>query len=201
MNLPSVSNAGPEDTEENNRNDNASAYCFDLKLKFDSVPEWDGNTDTIVRWLSKINDLAKTSPTIFKQLGSVVPKRLKGSAETWYYSLPLNYRNEAEQTWETLRLIISDYYMNRKWFDNMKKRANNARYRETGYSHETPSEYFIQKNDLLTTVYENDDSLLISEIMSGAPTIWETILTTQVYQTTVELQSAIKFHEETLMSL
>ncbi|KAJ3991172.1 hypothetical protein F5050DRAFT_1581863, partial [Lentinula boryana] len=62
-------------------------------------------------------------------------------------------------------------------------------------------EYFIRKNDLLTTVYENDDSLLISEIMSGAPTIWETILTTQVYQTTVELQSAIKFHEETLMSL
>ncbi|KAJ3992053.1 hypothetical protein F5050DRAFT_1580319, partial [Lentinula boryana] len=83
----------------------------------------------------------------------------------------------------------------------MKKRANNACYRETGYSHETQSEYFIRKNDLLTTVYENDDSLLISEIMSGAPTIWETILTTQVYQTTVELQSAIKFHEETLMSL
>jgi hypothetical protein len=64
---------------------------FDLKLKFDNVPKWDGNTDTITQWFLKINTLAKLSPMVFEQLGTVVPKRFEGSAETWYWSLLISY--------------------------------------------------------------------------------------------------------------
>ena len=90
---------------------------FDLKLKFNNVPKWDGNTDTITRWFLKINTLAKLSPTVFKQLGTIVPKRFEGSAETWYWSLPISYRAKIEENWDTLRTAIGTYYMNRKWLD------------------------------------------------------------------------------------
>ncbi|KAK0221308.1 hypothetical protein IW262DRAFT_1271414, partial [Armillaria fumosa] len=45
------------------------------------------------------------------------------------------------------------------------------------------------------------DTSLISEIMEGAPEIWTTILTTELYSTAIEFQNAIRFHEHTLMKL
>jgi hypothetical protein len=174
---------------------------FDLKLKFESVPKWDGNTDTIVRWLSKVNNLARMSSTIFTQLGAVVPHRLEGTAETWYWSLPIDYRDSIEKNWDTLRNCISSYYMNRKWLDKQKARAIRAYYREPGNTCESPSNYYIRKSELLNMVYTMDDSEIILEVMEGAPPSWNTILMTQMYLDVVEFQSAIRFHEDTLMKL
>ncbi|THV00441.1 hypothetical protein K435DRAFT_597783, partial [Dendrothele bispora CBS 962.96] len=168
---------------------------------FDAVPKWDGNMDTIIRWINQINDLARKSPTMYKQLGQVIPRRLEGKAEVWYYSLPLSYRATVEESWSTMRNAIADYWMNRKWFYDQKRKANHASYRELGHEQETPSEYFIRKNDLLTTVYDLSDSEIIMEVMNGAPANWATILTTQLYETAVEFQSAIRYHEDILLSL
>src|SRR6202042_3424615 len=33
-------------------------YHFDLKLKPESVPQWNGNPDVLARWISKVNRLA-----------------------------------------------------------------------------------------------------------------------------------------------
>ncbi|KAJ3898347.1 hypothetical protein F5879DRAFT_994907 [Lentinula edodes] len=54
---------------------------FDMRLKQDTVPTWDGDTNTIVRWIKRVNDLAKKSRKLCKQLGSIVPRRLEGSAQ------------------------------------------------------------------------------------------------------------------------
>lgn len=174
---------------------------FDFKLKFENVPRWDGNTDTIVRWLAKINNLAQMSPVIYSQLGQVVPRRLEGSAETWYWSLPSAHREGLELNWGTLRKAISGYYMNRKWLDKQKSRAVRAYYRESSHVKETPSEYYIRKTELLNTVFSLDDSEIILEVMEGAPANWNTVLTTQMYVDVVEFQSAIRFHEDTLLRL
>ncbi|KDR81255.1 hypothetical protein GALMADRAFT_60586, partial [Galerina marginata CBS 339.88] len=91
--------------------------------------------------------------------------------------------------------------MNRKWLDKQKARAVRAYYRESGYGRETPSEYYIRKSELLSTVYTLEDSEMILEVMEGAPANWNTILTTQLYVTVMEFQSAIRFHEDTLMRL
>jgi hypothetical protein len=174
---------------------------FDFKLKFENVPKWDGDTNTIVRWLSKVNNLARMSNTVFTQLGTVVPRRFEGSAETWYWSLPSDYRSTIERNWDTLRSCISSYYMNRKWLDKQKARAIRAYYREPGHTRETPSDYYIRKAELLNTVYTMDDSEIILETMEGAPASWNTILTTQLYLDVIEFQAAIRFHEDTLMRL
>lgn len=75
---------------------------FDLKLKVQDVPTWDGNTDIIIRWMNKVTDISQDSPKVFQQLGKVVPKRLEGAAEVWYYSLPSSYRSEIEANWDTM---------------------------------------------------------------------------------------------------
>lgn len=172
---------------------------FEDKLKLSDVPQWDGNTNTIILWLSKINNLARYSERISNQLGSVVPRRLQGEAKSWYWSLPLSYRNKIEVSWTMLRSAISHYYMNRKWLDKQKARATRVYYREASHSKETPSEYYIRKSELLNTVYNLEDSKLILEIMEGAPACWNTILTTQLYVDAVEFQEAIRFHEDNLM--
>lgn len=174
---------------------------FDIKLKPESVPKWDGNTDTLVRWLLKVNNLALMSKTIFEQLGQIVPRRLEGSAEIWYWSLPEYYRMNVEKNWDTMKEAISDFYMNRKWLDQQKGKAIRASYREPGHTKETPSDYYIRKTALLNLVWNLDDSELILEVMQGAPSTWNTILTTQLYTTAVQFQAAIRYHEDALLRL
>ncbi|KAJ3717032.1 hypothetical protein C8R42DRAFT_587674, partial [Lentinula raphanica] len=53
---------------------------FDVKLKPDTIPTWDGDMDNIINWETQINSLAKRSATIYTQLGYLVPGRLRGDA-------------------------------------------------------------------------------------------------------------------------
>ena len=85
------------------------SYHFDMKLKTEMVPTWDGNENTLARWLEKVGQLANTSPDIYKELGKVVPQRFTNSAETWYYSIPPQDRQTMEQDWGTLKKAIADY--------------------------------------------------------------------------------------------
>ena len=133
----------PKDELEN------KSYHFDMKLRPEAVPTWDGNEDMLARWVDKVGQLADTSPDIFKELGKIVPRRLTNSAETWYYSIPPRDCLPMELDWGTLKTAIANYWMNHSWLEDQKFRANNTRYRETGHTHETPSEYVIQKMDLI----------------------------------------------------
>ncbi len=72
---------------------------FDLKLKSDDVPEWDGDEDSLGLWILKLNSLAQRSERVYEQLGQIVPTRFRNTAETWYYSLPYEFRQQAEADW------------------------------------------------------------------------------------------------------
>ncbi len=152
-------------------------------------------------WILKLNALGQRSERVYQQLGQIVPTRLRKAAELWYYSLPNEFRQAAEVDWGYLREAIGAFYMNRAWLERQKSIANNARFRDASHSSESPSEYFIRKSQLLKLVHSLSDSELIMEIMNGAPTSWNTILTTHLYSSVIEFQSAIKFHENLLMSL
>lgn len=172
---------------------------FDLKLKTEVIPEWDGDPDTLTLWILKVNALSKRSKTVFNQLGQLIPTRLRKGAEAWYYSLPAPHRMIAEKNWETMRDEIGSYYMNRTWLDKQKMRARNAHYREANYSQEKPSDYYIRKTQLLSLAFNLSDTEVIMEVMNSAPSAWTSILTTHLYTTVVEFQTALKFHEDALI--
>ena len=174
---------------------------FDTKLKLDVIPVWDGNPEGLRRWFLKINSLAKRSAIIFRQLGMLVPTRLTGSAEVWYYSQSIETRDRIEQDWSTLRAAIGKYYMNCAFLDKQKARANRASYCDTGNGKETPSEYIIRKIELLQFVYNYTDRELINEVMEGAPSHWTPIITPHLLQDLEQFQLSVKFHEDSLLKL
>lgn len=174
---------------------------FDIKLKPDAIPEWDGDTETLYRWILKMNTLSERSHTVWKQLGQLTPSRLKGNAETWYYSQSRNTRRQMETNWKTLRTGISNYFMNRSWMERQKSRANRATYRDAGNRNETPSDYYIRKFELVSFAYNLNDYEMIREIMNGAPSYWTNILTAHLYTNLEDFQTAIKFHEDSLLKL
>ena len=174
---------------------------FDTKLKLDAIPTWDGNSENLRRWLLKVNSLAKRSSIIFKQLGTLVPTRLTGSAEVWYYSQSIETRDRIEQDWSTLRAAIGEYFMNRAFLNKQKARANRASYRDAGNGRETPSGYIIRKLELLQFVYNYTDRELINEIMEGVPTHWTPIITLHLFQSLEQFQQSVKFHEDSLLKM
>ena len=65
--------------------------------------------------------------------------------------------------------------MNHSWLEEQKFQANNARYREAGHTHETPSEYVIRKMDLICLVYNYTDSEIVRLIIKEAPDSWSSL--------------------------
>ena len=171
---------------------------FEVQLKHDVIPKWDGNPDTLARWINKINTLGERSERAYVQLGELVPSRLEGDADLWFWSLSARDRRRACTDWGTLRDAISSFYMNRSWLDKQKSRANKAHYREAGHTHETPFNYFIRKKELLSLVYTMSDSEVIMEIMNNAPKFWTTIVDPHRCKDLSEFAAAIKYHEESL---
>lgn len=205
--IPNARRKEPRDSRSQTANASAgfvrsNEVHFENKLKLDIIPTWDGKTDELVRWFAKVNRLAERSQTAFVQLGNLIPSRLSGSAETWYFSLPLAKQLQCEESWGNMREAIAAYYMNRTFMEAQKIKANNVKYREgSTNTRETPSEYFIRKLELLQLVYDYTDSELITEIMKGAPTSWVSIVTPHLFEDITEFQTVVRFHEETLMKI
>jgi hypothetical protein len=84
------------------------SYHFDLKLKPEMVPQWDGNANTLARWLNKINCLANGSTDVHQELKKIVPQRFTSSAETWYYSIPDYECVKAKVNWSCLRRLFQN---------------------------------------------------------------------------------------------
>ena len=194
----------PEEANSNasdpaNREFRLGPVHFERKLKPEIVDEWDGNENTLIRWLTKVNMLAERGPLVRLGLGDVVATRLRKSAAEWFYALPADVRLEATQNWDNMRNLITRYYMHPTWAERQRTRALTARYREPGHEKETPSAYYIRKVELLTTVLPMTDAQIIMEVMDNAPAEWTPILNPQLLTRPTELLQAIKFHEHLLM--
>ena len=124
-------------------------YHFDIKLKLETVPTWDGNENTLAQWIEKVRQLAATLPDMFKELEKIVSQRFTDSAEVWYCSISPKDHQPMEQYWGTLKSTIANYWMNHSWLEEQKFQVNNTCYREAGHTCETPSEYVIRKMDLI----------------------------------------------------
>ena len=91
--------------------------------------------------------------------------------------------------------------MNHSWLKDQKFRANNTRYRETGHTCKTPSEYVIWKMDLIQLVYDYMDSEIIQLIMKEAPDPWSSILQPKFCKTVVNFWNTVKYHESTILAM
>jgi len=100
-------------------------------------------------------------------------------AETWYHSIPDAERSRIEEHWVTLKMEMSEYWMNHHWLEKQKIWANKARFREGGHLRESPSEYVIRKMGLLSLVYSYSDTETIQAIMEEVLRSWTSIINPQ----------------------
>jgi hypothetical protein len=170
-------------------------------LKDADVPKWDGDPDKLLRWIQRCNLIAEDGPKAWRRLGKVVPRSFTGTAQDWYFSLPVDYQQKIRAKWSTMRQALADFFLSSKWLDKTRTKALRASYRQAGHGREKPSEYFIRKRELINSVYSFEDSSVMSEVMNGAPRSWCTVLDTQKYESIVQFHAAIIFHEDTLMDL
>src|ERR1700761_2579278 len=172
---------------------------FDLKLKQEMIPDWDGNEDTLLHWIHKVNSLASRSPVVAEQLGNIIPFKLKGEADNYWCSLPKAIQERAIRSWYDMRNLLSDYFMGPSWQIWQRSICRNMRWRQSGHYNESPSEYFIRKKVLLDHLWNMGDDEIMNEVLNGAPSGWRIVLTPHLLNLQ-DFQKAIKAHEEILCS-
>jgi hypothetical protein len=175
------------------RNGGAAAMeaHFDIKLKVDIVPTWDGDDSTIGQWLMQVNDIANRSRSVFVGLGTVVPTRFKGRALEWWYSLDSADRIAYSFDWGTLRDCIRSYWMNQSWITKTQDRALKASFREPGHTKESPTEFFIRKYELISLVYNYTPAQFMDEFLKKTPANWFPVLNPSFFQDLNQFHAAI----------
>ena len=163
------------------------------------IPEWDGNGDTILDWLDKLNHISYRNQNIYYDLGVIAPLRLTDAALRWFQALEPQTQRHIQENWGEFKLAISTYFMNQQWFDRMKARVLRMRYRQKGYEQEMPSDYFHRKLRMIQEVFVQTPSETIMEIMNGTPRYWSILIDTSRINTIPDLQYYIKYHEEQLV--
>lgn len=109
-----------------------------MRLKPDHIPLWDGNSNTLACWVSKLDRIARSSVDVHQELGKIVPRCLKDSAEAWYYSIAEIKCDYYETGWTSMKEAITAYWMNYHWLQKQKIRATHTCYREPGHTREMP---------------------------------------------------------------
>ncbi|KAF8748132.1 zinc finger protein [Rhizoctonia solani] len=161
---------------------NPAPVHFDTKLKPDIIPEWDGDTKKLLRWMTSINNIAEYSSYTRIQLGQQIPLRFTGRALRWFNALDKDYRQIITEDWPALRQAITIHFMNRTFLNRSKNEAMR-----------------IRKMEALTIVSDWTDSELIFEIMNGAPKSWTTHIDTSRIVTWEDFLDKIAWHEEDLL--
>ena len=208
---PDPSTGGAVNPQDNPRSNNIQAGVnkwvspkethFDTKLKPEIIPTWDGDEKEIVRWIIQLDELSQRSASVFKGMGDVVPTRFRGKASAWWYSLPASHRENVSQDWDSIKREIQAYWMNQTWVNKTQLRALEAKYREREHYRETPTEYYIQKLELLQFVYKFTPLQIMSEVLRKAPQLWSIVLNPYSFTDLAAFQTAIKFNEGLLIEL
>jgi len=136
---------GPPPRNTGNNRNQDDGFKFDLKIKTNEVPTWDGDDNSILKWLDKTNHLAYRNLQVYRELGLIVPLRLTDCMARWFHALPDLMQQEIQQNWGMFRLAISSHFMNQQWFDKVKGRILHMRYQQKGHKKEFPTNYFYHK--------------------------------------------------------
>ncbi len=63
---------------------------------------WDGSDEDLLPWLQKVNTVAEKLETMRQQLGKVIPFRLEGEANDYFYSLSRETQLTAQESWDEI---------------------------------------------------------------------------------------------------
>jgi hypothetical protein len=191
---------GPQGQGGGLNNRDPTEPIFEVKIKRQDLPEWNGDKNQIIEWIAKVEDLARMSNSINQQMGRWLPTRFTDEAETWWISLE-NITKEATRTWRDLYNLFTRDWMTVEWFNDQQARGLRMGFRDRDHPDETPRNYVTRKTQiLLFTMGQNvNEGTIINEILNKAPKDWMTILNSGEITTLEELKIRVNREEGRLL--
>ena len=173
------------------------------KISIGTIPQWDGNSATMIDYIMEIALLARLLKRMFKEIGQIAPIRWTGSAKGWWMNLPRADQAYFSQDWECLVSGMRDHFMNNVWLNNRGIEFDAMRFRRgSQYTRETPEEYFNQRICLNMVLHpeEVDGPTVTHRLMNRQPILSSSILNTTTCPSIVHLTKLAKAMEANLIA-
>ena len=97
------------------RNPPEEPFVFQKKIKWDLVPEWDGEGDTAVKWITEVENFARFGPQAAVELGVIAPTRFTGRLKMMWSMLSDETWAGASRSWQHLSQWVIMNYLGNHW--------------------------------------------------------------------------------------
>ncbi|KAK7452221.1 hypothetical protein VKT23_012326 [Stygiomarasmius scandens] len=157
---------------------NILEFRINEKINIADIPAWDGKGDTLVDYLSSMNDLASCSAMLNKGLATMVWRRWSGDVKEWWESHSDSTRDLLCSNWPNLMKAICDYFMDDKWRAARQKEFNDMIFCQKGHRFESPVQFVQRRKKLAMVIYPedtNDLAMIIDFILRNIPGSWSPI--------------------------
>jgi hypothetical protein len=175
---------------------------IDPKLKIESLPEWDGNHDTAIKYFWDVVQIANLLGWLPRALAFWLPTRLKKGSQVylWFSTLPAERQAEMRSHYLVYLQVLKDSYLGKKWRLRMNLQFEQQSFRQAGHEHES-AQTFLGRHIRYARLLTNTDNGGLDEIfvvMSKAPIVWSTILVLENIKSIEELYERVNEHEDEL---
>ncbi|KAF8185765.1 hypothetical protein K438DRAFT_1516578, partial [Mycena galopus ATCC 62051] len=177
-------------------------WQLNCKLNLNMVPAWDGHGKTVIDYLCLVVELTRLSPQMIVDLSAMVPLKFTDRAQTWWQTMPIDFRNCVSQNWNLLFNAISVHFLNEICVHKRTMEWEEMRFRQKGRESEWPLD-FIQrriKHHMFLFTASMDGPEVMARILRNAPDVWLGTINSTTHRHIFSLKAAVVVFGLTLMS-
>ncbi|KAF8143741.1 hypothetical protein K438DRAFT_1632921, partial [Mycena galopus ATCC 62051] len=177
-------------------------WQLNRKLNLSMVPAWNGHGKTVIDYLCSVAELTRLSPQMIVDLGAMAPLKFTDRAQTWWQTMPIDFRYSVSQNWNLLFNVISIHFLNEIWVHKRTTKWEEMRFRQKGYESEWPLD-FIQrrvKHHMFLFTASTDGPEVVARILRNAPDVWLGTINSTTHCDIFTLKAAVVAFGPTLMS-
>lgn len=151
---------------------------IDTKVTKEEIPEWNGNSNSMLDYLHHMELLAALGPQVNRDLAVIAPTRFKGDALNWWQMIDKDVRELYSSSWDALLEGIRYHFFTRKFLNTLRAQFRTQAFRQPKHSNETPMNFIYRRMLCLRHLYTERDlpEDEISMILAPAPEGWTTVL-------------------------
>jgi hypothetical protein len=176
---------------------------IELKLKVETLPEWDGDHNTAIDYFWEVGEMATLMGWVPKALGFWLPSKLKKGSpvQLWFSTLSRTRQSMMREHYLNYLQVIKDRYLGRKWQLRMNIQFEQQAFRQRGHEDETPQAFLSRRIRSVRMLANSDDGgpLEVFLVMRKAPIKWSTILVLENILSSEELFDKVNEHDEELV--
>ncbi|EJD43118.1 hypothetical protein AURDEDRAFT_126032 [Auricularia subglabra TFB-10046 SS5] len=167
---------------------------IDMKVKIDTLPAWDGNERTALKYFSQLNKWARAGKKgeLVHQLPYVAPLRFSGAVNTWWSNLSAQMRAALQSSISAFIPGIRRAYLSEHWALDKRGEFSAMRFRQKYHENESPFDYMNRRIFLARVLYDLTPAKLVVEVLVNSPPQWAYVLGDHNVRDTDELMTRVR---------